>query len=376
MTLFDLYNTDTKSYYDIQYIADKLFPGTSAEDEARECERFLYEHYMEGKKLELLRGDLYKQYEKKGKHVHSASLYLLGKALMPCFQEKLNAALSAFLPNYEAWNDGSRDLLYTWYLPSMFHDYASCIELDMIQPGEVEQSNYANHRNLLDSHLKNQGIQYSLYGDYPYHVSSVPVRFSQELVADYFYYRACEGSCEHGILAGYLFFDHFVKLFREKTKNAIFEKDGNCRAFGLTWNKELVSYAAYAADAIICHNIWMAGPGAKEKYEKYGLGQLLWNDHPENKLNIHKYPLQFMLCLLDTIEPTKRFPSMFAYEILHKISILEDAEKSGFTIAWKDLSTESNEFKDWHKNIMGLKDWMDIECKADDSNSMIQIKWY
>ena len=113
MTLFDLYNTDTKSYYDIQYIADKLFPGTSAEDEARECERFLYEHYMEGKKLELLRGDLYKQYEKKGKHVHSASLYLLGKALMPCFQEKLNAALSAFLPNYEAWNDGSRDLLYT-----------------------------------------------------------------------------------------------------------------------------------------------------------------------------------------------------------------------------------------------------------------------
>ena len=67
---------------------------------------------------------------------------------------------------------------------------------------------------------------------------------------------------------------------------------------------------------------------------------------------------------------------MLAYEILHKISILEDTEKSGFTIAWKDLLTESNEFKDWHKNIMGLKDWMDIECKADDSNSMIQIKWY
>ena len=92
-------------------------------------------------------------------------------------------------------------------------------------------------------------------------------------------------------------------------------------------------------------------------------------------MNINKYPLQFMLCLLDTIEPTKRFTSLLAYEILHKISILEDAEKSGFTIAWKDLSTENGEFENWHKNIMGLKDWMDVECKADDSNSMIQIKW-
>lgn len=73
------------------------------------------------------------------------------------------------------------------------------------------------------------------------------------------------------------------------------------------WHIEQLSHAAYAADAIICHNIWMGGEMDTELYQAYGLSPLLYLKHGENKLSIQKYPLQFMLCLLDTIEPAKRF---------------------------------------------------------------------
>ena len=370
MTLFELYNKSPKSYYEIPYTLGELFPNTSTEDEARECKCFLHAHYMKGRKLDLLRSDWCEQYEKKGKHVHSVSLYLLGKALMPCFQEKLNTALSAFLPNYSSWNDQSRDLLYTWYLPSMFHDYASCIELGTILPNDTER-----HRSL-EFHLGNNDVQYSLYGDYPYHTSNVPIRFSQELIENYFYYRASAGICEHGILAGYLFFDHFVKNFLEETKEVKFDAHGNGVYLGLNWNTDFIMFAAYAADAVVCHNLWMAGPEGTEIYKSYGLSPLLWQEHPENKLNINKYPLQFMLCLLDTIEPTKRFASMRAYEILNRISIQVNTDNNGFTIMWDWLLEEGakEDFKKWHSGIMGMKDWMDIECIEIDAHS-IQIKW-
>lgn len=372
MTLFELYKENPNSYYQIGYDVKKLFPADGMADEASECRSFLNEHYENGEKLKLLSSDLYDQYWEKGKHIHSASLYLLGKALTPCFEKELNKKLSSFLPNYDSWHDHNRDLLYTWYLPSMFHDYASCIELGTILPNDTER-----HRSL-EFHLGNNDVQYSLYEDYPYHTSDVPIRFSQELIENYFYYRASAGICEHGILAGYLFFDHFVKNFLEKTKGVKFDAQGNgtFRRRRLSWNTDFVMFAAYAADAVVCHNLWMAGPENAETYKAYGLTPLLWQEHPENKLNINKYPLQFMLCLLDTIEPTKRFTSMRAYEILHRISIQENTDCKGLTIMWDQLSGKKakEDLKKWHNGIMGMKDWMDIECIEIDTHT-IQIKW-
>ena len=371
MTLFDLYGENTESYYDTPYKAEDLFSANSA-NHANICGNFLQEHLMKGEKIGILWSDLYDQYEKNGKHVHSASLYLLGKALMPCFKNELNRVLSGFLPNYDSWHDHNRDLLYIWYLPSMFHDYASCVELGTILPNDTER------RRSLDFHLGNNNVRYSLYGNYPFHTSDVPIRFSQELIENYFYYRASAGICEHGILAGYLFFDHFVKNFLQKIKNVKFDAQGSGTVRGLTWNTDLIMFAAYAADAVICHNLWMAGPENAETYKSYGLTPLLWQEHPENKLSIYKYPLQFMLCLLDTIEPTKRFTSMLAYEILHAISIEVNAacNRNGFTIMWNQLSMEEakEDFKKWYNGIMGMTDWMDIECIELNSHT-IQIKW-
>ena len=48
----------------------------------------------------------------------------------------------------------------------------------------------------------------------------------------------------------------------------------NC--YGLNWNIGHLTFAAYAADAIICHNIWLGGKTEKEEYTQYGLTPLVY----------------------------------------------------------------------------------------------------
>lgn len=389
MTLVELYNKNCVSYYGIEYSAERLFVGDDKESEAVRCKEFMHEHYMAGKKHELLDSALYTQYESKGKHVHSVSLYLLGKALLPHFQQEIDKKLTAFLPHYSGWHDHNRDFLHTWFLTSMYHDFASCIEFGTIQANDSER-----HRSLA-FHLGNHDIRYSIYGDYPYKTQNVPIRFSKELIENYFYYRACSGACEHGIIAGNLFFDRFVKTFLKATKENRFDEAGNWDGRDGNWNTDMIMYSAYIADAIICHNIWLGGPREEETYMSHGLTPLLWHIHPENKLSIRKYPLQFMLCLLDTIEPTKRFCKthpddllkthpddllkMHPYDILNKISIEEKCKDSkGFDIVWNEsLETDDgnngNSFKQWYTGIKNMPEWMDVTCEV--KNHSIEIRW-
>lgn len=154
MTLVELYNKNCVSYYGIEYSAERLFIGDDKESEAVRCKEFMHEHYMAGKKHELLDSALYTQYESKGKHVHSVSLYLLGKALLPHFQQEIDKKLTAFLPHYSGWHDHNRDFLHTWFLTSMYHDFASCIEFGTIQANDSER-----HRSLA-FHLGNHDIRY------------------------------------------------------------------------------------------------------------------------------------------------------------------------------------------------------------------------
>lgn len=379
MTLVELYNKNCVSYYGIEYSAERLFIGDDKESEAGDdkeseavrCKEFMHEHYMAGKKHELLDSALYTQYESKGKHVHSVSLYLLGKALLPHFQQEIDKKLTAFLPHYSGWHDHNRDFLHTWFLTSMYHDFASCIEFGTIQANDSER-----HRSLA-FHLGNHDIRYSIYGDYPYKTQNVPIRFSKELIENYFYYRACSGACEHGIIAGNLFFDRFVKTFLKATKENKFDEKGNWDGSGGNWNTDMIMYSAYIADAIICHNIWLGGPKEEETYKSYGLTPLLWKTHPENKLSIHEYPLQFMLCLLDTIEPTKRFTNMNAFDILNKIILEECEENKGFYIAWdEDLEWDDSNvsyFDQWHNGIMSMQEWMNVTCENE--FGYVKILW-
>lgn len=367
-SMFGQYSEHKESYYGIPCEAEKLFTN-NYETSKVACERFLNEYFMKGEKKKLLDNDLIEQYKQQGKHVHSVSLYLLGRELIPLFQKYIDDELKKIIPNYTLWCNNAYDFQYVWYLPSMYHDFASCIETGTIRANDSEQ------RLALKFHLGNHNIRYSPYASFPYKtmfpygISEIPFRFSPELIANYFYYRACNGQCEHGIIAGYMFFDRFVKNFLKYAQNG-FDYNGNVKHSGLNWNIGHLTYAAYVADAIICHNIWLGGKTEEDTYKQYGLTPLLYTEHPESKLSIEEYPLQFMLCLLDTIEPTKRFMNPLSpHEVLESIG-MEYGDRQ-LSISWNDKIAHQREFSKWHNGIVNMSDWMCVEVKTRENSVTI-----
>ena len=357
VTLFELYGEKPESYYGICYNPEYLFHNDDTLDETQRCKMFLNEHYMKGKKQGLLKNKLFDNYQQNGKHVHSASLYLLGKSLLPYFQEKIGQSLKEFLPHYDFWHDNGHDFLHTWYLTSMYHDYASCVERSTIQKSDSER-----HRTL-DFYLGKHNIQFSPYEMFPFKSGNIPFRFSRQLIENYFYYRACNCDCEHGIIAGFLFFDLFVKNFLKNTSennSGSFDENGNMIYEGLDWNTDFPMYAAYLADSIICHNIWLGGNSQKEVYDSYGLSPLLYTECPNSKLSFEKFPLQFMLCLLDTIEPVKRFSHLTARSTLENVSIWKIGNRQ-IGVAWNNRLKQEPEFQKWMESIYSMKNWMQVD---------------
>ena len=101
------------------------------------------------------------------------------------------------------------------------------------------------------------------------------------------------------------------------------------------------------------------------KYEKYKLYPLLYDEHNENKLSIKNYPLQFMLCLLDTIEPLKRFAKypydgdMEPKEVLSHV-YLEFGDYS-VAVRWDEQIERNGEiFYKWCDALKGLQSWMEV----------------
>lgn len=383
MMLYKWYQKYDISYYGITIYGKNLFspePKLSKE----QCRNFIEKHYKLGGKEECMLFDFLDTYLENGKHLHTVSLYLMGIAFIAensMIRKGLEKQLKSFLPQYESWyktngnemND-SYDFLYTWYLTALYHDVASCIE-------NIRLSlNPTKRQKTLEYYLGELDITYSPYGFFPYRTNMVPQRFSEELVKNYFYYRANNGSCEHGIIAGYVFFDRFVKNFLKFTQNKNVEKTGSIKTEGnLTWHIEQISHAAFVADAIICHNLWMSDDEAL--YGAYGLSPLLHTMHGENKLSIGNYPLQFMLCLLDTIEPIKRFGARPDYEgtlssekVLSSIDI--DFQETAIVLSWNNEIEEQDSFDRWKNSIIELNQWMGVKCEeSEESRRFIKISW-
>lgn len=100
---------------------------------------------------------------------------------------------------------------------------------------------------------------------------------------------------DHGIIAGYHFFESIYREYEQKlgNKEMQIEKINNDRI--LLWDRSHMDHFAFIADAIISHNIWFGYLDRNEYIEKW---------------NYDRYPLNFILCLLDTVEPVKDFVKM------------------------------------------------------------------
>lgn len=263
----------------------------------------------------------------------------------------------------------------------MYHDVASCIEKEeILKYPTTEQKD-------LSYWLENLEIQHSPYKNFDKRLKGIPQRFPEKLIENYFVYRTDSEDArvhkeflrDHGILAGYLFYDRFIKNFLNHCEGAEPDEKGFiCKESNLVWNIEQISHAAYVADAIICHNIWMGGERDTELYQAYGLSPLLYTEHSENKLSIKNYPLQFMLCLLDTIEPIKRFAKkpydgdMEPKDVLSHVYL--EFGDYGMIVRWDEQIERNGEiFHKWCDALKGLQSWMEVRCET--VGREITISW-
>jgi len=369
-SLLDAYSELDKSYYYIDINARDLFNGTHTEEVLYNCRKFIEEHFVKGNKKEALCIPWNEEYNKSEKHSHTVSLYLLGLLYENDLGKMLKSKLKKLIPNVEDWYEYK----YTWFLTCLYHDVVSCIENRTLPkfPNEVQKQ--------LSYYIGDLNIQFTPYSYSPLKSGVSLTRFSESLINNYFRYRAESLAFDHGIVGGYYLFDRLYKNFIDKTSNHNWK---NSRAYfceGLSWRLEHLDHFAYISDAIICHNLWTAQYGDKKgedmKYLAFGLSPLIIKGR-EGKLKFNQYPLQFLLCLFDSIEPVKRFGDISSKEVLQKISIQlcqMDADEYIFQISWDRSLEEQKKFDDWEKNIIELENWMDVTIKK--TKRVIEISFH
>ena len=304
--LFNRYsNLACNSYYGIPIEPENLFEQGHEQDH---CEAFIRTHFEKGCKGEALnfRETWEKRYKAEGKHVHAVSLYIMGLCFKDIICKKIKTKMKEILGDeVTSWYE----FRYTWFLTCLFHDAASCIEMGW------EEGNQGD----LQSAIRMLGIQKTPYTYRPIKKDARLTRYDEETIKSYFKYLKGERGrlhTEHGIIAGYKLFDSLYRNFCRVTEGKQFvagvytEKET-----GLRWRKSHLDHFAYISDAIICHNLWTVTDGNNskdkkevKKYRENGLGDLIipaGSNENDKKLSLSAYPLQFMLCLLDTIEPVK-----------------------------------------------------------------------
>lgn len=352
--LYSRFSQLNNSFYYIKIDSKNLF----SDSYKIKCREFINKHFKSGKKAEALNFPWSKQYLNDGKHIHTVSLYLMGLSLFEntVINDCLNKKLAELIPNISLWYD----FKYTWFLTCLYHDAASCVEKSSICSSDL--GFYKGKFNL----------QYTPYNHKPLKNRVSLTRFSEELIKNYFAYRVKCGSVEHGIIAGYYLFDSLYKNFIEVTKTHDFSLSSVYNN-GLSWRLEHLDHFAYISDAIICHNIWLSSNiKTNQIYRENGLSPLIVNNKRTNRLSFKEYPLQFILCLLDTLEPTKRLNDMNAADVLNSISIdkcISDS-KCQLKISWCDSLNTKAAFNEWKKGLSSLAEWLCIQKDFENNNSI------
>ncbi|MGI6172880.1 MAG: hypothetical protein ACOYI8_03165 [Christensenellales bacterium] len=336
------------------------------------CYRFISEHYEKGEKGQALSFPFKDKYKKNGKHQHTVSLYLMGLILKRTFTCMIKSKLGEFIDDLSEWYSYE----YTWYLTCLYHDAASCIEQNDC---ETPQS--------LCGFLNKMDIRY--YPGMPCflgHRVKAPLRFSRDVISAYYNYRReINKSQEHGIIAGYLLYDKLLYDFNSYTEKGTLLCNGvyTDRKKHLDCRFSHIDHFEYIADAIICHNIWLCTKETDIKnYKKYGLNKLIVKSNGD-KLSIDKYPLQFLLCLLDTIEPIKRFDKLPPEEVLKNISLedisRQEDKKREYTLRlkWTSKIEKQGVFSRWRDSILDMESWLNVKvspCRCDGDECFVDIQ--
>lgn len=350
VSLFNCFSNIRESYYHISIKPNELFDS----DNGVHARQFIDEHFERGAKKGVfaINREFALEYSHQGKHYHTVSLYLLGLKTKQLFLHPIKNRLKDLIDDM-SWFDFE----YSWFLTCLFHDVSSCIE-----------------RKLEYAHLIDAVDSSSLFTHKALKPNVNLLRFPKNLVINYLNYRFSAGRLEHSIIGGTMLFDKLTESFYEKTKGHDWEASPVYREHNLKWRKEHLDHFACIADAVCCHNLWTAQDGSSlsTTYKENGLDQLIISS-PADRLSIHNHPLHFMLCLLDTIEPVKRFGYLGAKTVLKNIFI--DIHKDTIILYWSPIIKQQPEIYHWLDSIRSLSEWMCVDISpCEQHGEMCSIK--
>lgn len=232
---------------------------------------------------------------------------------------------------------------YFWFLICFYHDVGYY---------------YENNKNIiaslvtLENDLKIENKIPKLVG--------VPKLF-HNVKNKYLLYRLEEcNRYDHGILGGMLLYDRLIKIYKYSQNN--YGNGQNSFIHNeLFWSDSMFKYFQLIASVVMSHNIWFKVENVDSvadinMYRNYKLDKLIIsNSTPIISLNRH--PLLFLLSLVDSIEPTKRYGINF----LKKITMIFPENESSKLVLGHINDDEVNK---WLKNIYSLSSWIRIELNV------------
>lgn len=194
------------------------------------------------------------------------------------------------------------------------------------------------------------------------------------IIERYFRYRLRKmDTFDHGIVGADKFYSDLINNYKSEFENNRIK--GSFCSFLNRENKhfscEQFKVFAYIANCIAAHNVFMAeGEKKQEEYEDYGLECLFKENF--RKISYQDDPLLFILCVADTIEPTKRFDDLEAHDILDYISINYSVKSnklfvhvdSDFLNKHCSSGPGKEKYIKYENGVNSLGTWCDIEAKV------------
>lgn len=193
-------------------------------------------------------------------------------------------------------------------------------------------------------------------------------RYSLGTINNYFYYRLYEmNTLDHGIVGADDLFSRLAGnyLTQYRRMNTRYFSEGNICSFynqeELYFCSEQIKIFAYIADCIASHNMYKADDNeqCRAKYIEYSLISLL----PERfrLISYKENPLLFILCVADTIEPSKKFIEYSNEDVLKLISIEYNASNNFLHVEVDEKLYASTAGKEYVSSIKSLEQWCDIK---------------
>ncbi|MCQ2254433.1 MAG: hypothetical protein MJZ29_02970 [Bacteroidaceae bacterium] len=245
---------------------------------------------------------------------------------------------------------------YLWFLICLFHDLGYQYEKKTINSDKEYEEYEKLHSRLMLSEPPHQLSE----------LKGVPEHYTiDDLIKSYYIYRAKIGKkYDHGICGGLHLFYTLCSIRRDKKKSVQQEPDD------ILWNDELEKIFALASSIVLCHNIYLPKEQDYEKYSNYNLNKLVElskqvrSDMYKYPYKMEDYPVFFLFCLVDSIEPIKVVKDV---NLLHNIfwDIQEDSitVSTNLTCGCKDRILQ---------NASNLKDWL---CKTKTEDCSVTIKF-